>query len=117
MALHGESESLGVSWSFEVGLRVQKCAVVLSSSVPSGLTSPCAFLLRLKEMLGLIYCLLGFFARDDYGENTGTGISTWAITFFFLLLSVMCKAVYMQVCGHHFCVQVSVQQICTNKKR
>lgn len=68
VALHGESESLGVSWSFEVGLRVQKCAVVLSSSVPSGLTSPCAFLLRLKEMPGLIYCLLGFLPGMTMGK-------------------------------------------------
>lgn len=36
-----------------------------------------------KGDAGAHLLLVGFFARDDYGENTGTGISTWAITFFF----------------------------------
>lgn len=66
VALNGESESLGVSWSFEVGFQVQKCAVVLLIICAIGSRITLRFPALPKGDAGAHLLLIGFFARDDY---------------------------------------------------
>lgn len=82
VAPNWESESLGVSWSSEVGLQVQKCAVVLLIIC----ASRSQFLLCLKDMLGLIYCSLGFMAWMAVGKGRNWHIYLGCKSFFFFFL-------------------------------
>ena len=66
VAPNGESESLGVSCSLEVGLQVQKCAVVLLIICAFGSHISLCFLPLPKGDAEAHLLLMGFSGMDDY---------------------------------------------------
>lgn len=65
MAPNWESVSLGLSWSLEVGLRVQKCVVVLLGICPSMCHISLRFPALLKGDAGANLLLIGFYGVND----------------------------------------------------